>query len=97
VALHPDIETHPYCSSRFKLGSEQLMISAFCFDRETGKNIIRIFNPTSEKGTGTLSGSAIPGKIEKITYTRGSIAPGRETADPANLQLKPGEIATFIL
>ena len=97
VALHPDIETQPYCSSRFKLESDQLMISAFCFDREAGKNIIRIFNPTSENGTGRLSGSNIPGMIEKITYTRGGIAPGREIADPDDLQLQPGEIATFIL
>ena len=85
------------CCNFFKLFSGELMISAFYYDKEAGRNIVRIFNPTSENGTGILSGSCIPEKIEKIGYIRGGIAPGRETADPENLRLKPGEIASFIL
>ena len=97
VVLHPDMETHAYCSSLFKLVSNELMISAFYYDKEAQRNIVRVFNPTSENGAGSLSGSCIPEKIEKISYARGSIAPGHETADPGDLRLKPGEIASFIL
>ncbi|MBQ6596183.1 MAG: hypothetical protein IJH79_01405 [Lentisphaeria bacterium] len=97
AVLHPDLETPACCCSFFKLFSGELMISAFYYDKEAGRNIVRIFNPTSENGTGILSGSCIPEKIEKIGYIRGGITPGRETADPENLRLKPGEIASFIL
>ena len=97
VVLHPDIETKPYSKCFYNLESNELLISAFYFDKELGKNIVRIFNPTSVTGSGVLSGECIPNEIKKITYSFGSVNSDTQTVNPSKLSLKAGEIATFVI
>ena len=97
VALHPNIETTSYSKCFYKLKSDELMISAFYFDKELDKNIIRIFNPTSVNGSGVLSGECIPTEIPKISYSLGSINTECKVVNPIKLLLKAGEIATFAI
>ena len=97
VALHPDIETKPYSKCFYKLDSNELMISAFYFDKDLDKNIIRIFNPTCQTGFGSLSGECIPNEIQKISYSFGSVNSDTQTVNPSKLSLKAGEIATFVI
>lgn len=93
--LHPNIESRRIAGNYCRLESDKLVISAFTFDKTTGRNIIRIFNPSSENADGSLSGISIPSTLEKIKYQYGTISENTEITASNKITLKAGEIATF--
>ena len=95
--LHPDFESRKYAESYFRLESDTLLISAFFYDAVIGKNVIRMFNPTANAGSGKLSGLNVPATLVKLRYERGTVAETAETVPSDKIELRAGEIATFSL
>lgn len=96
VVLHPKLSPEMKWESALSLRSEQLMISAFYYDKVLGRTLVRIFNPTSADGSGTLSGTSVPAKIQRVTYDHAIPSLGKMLS-PRTITLKTGEIATFAL
>ena len=95
VVLHPGVETEPLTESTLELVSNELVISAFMYDKYLQKQILRIFNPTCKKGSGILKGSLVPEKLSKVTYSYGTPAVSGEYISPDAILLQPGEILTL--
>jgi hypothetical protein len=79
------------------MDSETLVISACYYDKQLQKNVIRIFNPTSQEGVGTLTGKHAPATLQKVRYDRGLSLLCEETIPSKGITLKSGEIATFCI
>ena len=77
------------------MDSETLVVSAYYYDKQLQKNVIRIFNPTSLDGVGSLTGKLAPANLQKVRYDRGLPILCDETIASQGITLKSGEIATF--
>ncbi len=95
VTLHPEIQSDKYDETLFELESDELLVSAFYYDRDVEWTVVRIFNPANRIGKGVLSGRDIPQKLRLMRYEKGSICDSGTTVESDNIILNPGEIATF--
>ncbi len=95
VIIHPELTPDNITGCELKMDSETLVISAHYYDKQLQKNIIRIFNPTSLDGVGSLTGKLAPANLQKVRYDRGLPILCDETIASQGITLKSGEIATF--
>ena len=97
VIIHPELTPDNITGCELKMDSETLVISAYYYDKQLQKNVIRIFNPTSQDGVGTLIGKLAPATLQKVRYDRGLSLLCEETIPSKGITLKSGEIATFCM